>query len=259
MTGGTSGLGLAMAAALAESGANVVVTGRDQQRAASVANRLPGAIGLDMDVRDEMSVERGVARAWRELGGIDLLVNNAGVGMREVNPQFLTEPKGFWTVSPDGFRNAVETNLVGYFLVGRAVTSRMLGTHPDQAADDGRARRGRIVNVTVSEATMRRPGGTPYGPSRAGSESLSRIMAADLAGRGITVNLLLPGGATSTGMVPDGADTGGRTLLDPSIMGRPIVWLASTEAAEVHDQRIVATEFDDWLSRWRSSAQRSSD
>ncbi len=74
-------------------------------------------------------------------------------------------------------------------------------------------------------------------------------MAADLADTPVTANLLLSGGATATGMVPEGAaDAGGRRLLDPAIMGPPIVWLASGAAAGVHDQRIVATEFDQWLA-----------
>jgi NAD(P)-dependent dehydrogenase (short-subunit alcohol dehydrogenase family) len=91
----------------------------------------------------------------------------------------------------------------------------------------------------------------PYGPSRAGTEAMSRIMAADLRGSGVTVNLLRPGGATATGMVPaDGPRPAGGSspLLDPAVMGPPIVWLASPEAAGVHDAHISATEFDDWLS-----------
>ena len=69
-------------------------------------------------------------------------------------------------------------------------------------------------------------------------------MAADLAGSPVTVNLLLPGGATRTGMLPDEAPAEVRAaLLDPAIMGPPIVWLASDLSAGVHDRRIVATEF----------------
>jgi gluconate 5-dehydrogenase len=73
-------------------------------------------------------------------------------------------------------------------------------------------------------------------------------MAADLIGSDITVNLLLPGGATLTGMVPDEHQPANVEFLDPSIMGPPIVWLASREATGTHDTRIVATEFESWLS-----------
>jgi NAD(P)-dependent dehydrogenase (short-subunit alcohol dehydrogenase family) len=105
---------------------------------------------------------------------------------------------------------------------------------------------GRIVNISVNQSTMHRAGFVPYGPSRAGSEALSRIMAADLRGTGVTVNLLLPGGATATGMLPESVPEG-RELLDPAVMGPPIVWLASDQAAGLHDERIVAVDFDRWL------------
>jgi gluconate 5-dehydrogenase len=111
---------------------------------------------------------------------------------------------------------------------------------------------GRIVNISMNHATMTRAGFVPYGPSRAGAESLSRIMAADLRDTGITVNMLLPGGATRTGMVPDeAAQRGG--LLEPEIMGPPITWLASAAAEGVTDERIVATEFPGWLKARQSS------
>jgi NAD(P)-dependent dehydrogenase (short-subunit alcohol dehydrogenase family) len=272
VTGGTSGLGLAMASALAAAGAAVVLTGRDGARAAAVAAKLPGrarrpdgaepgggagpaggagpgggaepgdgagpgVVGIEMDVRDEVSVARGVEQAWSRLGGIDMLVNNAGIGMRTVNPEFMTRSQAFWEVPVDGFRAVVETNLTGYFLVAREVTPRMLATGG-----------GRIVNISVNSSTMQRAGFVPYGPSRAGSEAMSRVMAADLRDTGVTVNLLLPGGATVTGMVPPGAVTAGQRFLEPAVMGPPIVWLASAEAAGVHDERIVAAEFDQWLS-----------
>ena len=234
VTGGTSGLGLAMSQALAQAGARVVLTGRTEPRVREAAARINhGATGLVMDVRDEQSVCAGVDRTLAILGGLDVLVNNAGLGMRTVNPDFMTEPAGFWQVSPDGFRDLFATNVLGYFLVARAVVPHML-----------QAGRGKIVNISVNEATMRRRGFTPYGPSRAATDALSHIMAADLAGTGIDVNLLLPGGATRTGMTPDEAPADVQaTWLDPAIMGPPIRWLASPASDGITDQRIVATEF----------------
>ncbi len=207
VTGGTSGLGFAMSQALAEAGARVVLTGRTDERVQDAAARIGhDATGLVMDVRDEPSVTAGVARALTSLGGVDVLVNNAGIGMRTVNPDFMTEPIGFWQVSPG---------------------------------------HGKIVNISVNETTMRRRGFTPYGPSRAATDALSHVMAADhLAGTGIDVNLLLPGGATRTGMAPDSVPQDSQaTWLDPAIMGPPIVWLASPASDGVTDQRIIATEF----------------
>jgi NAD(P)-dependent dehydrogenase (short-subunit alcohol dehydrogenase family) len=236
VTGGTSGLGLAMASALATAGATVALTGRSGQRASLVAAELLGAIGIELDVADESSVARAVDQAWSRLDGIDMLVNNAGIGMRTVNPHFMTHPQPFWEVPVAGFRAVVETNLTGYFLVAREVTPRMLATGG-----------GRIVNISVSHSTMYRAGFVPYGPSRAGSEAMSRVMAADLRDTGVTVNLLLPGGATVTGMLPLDAVPKDHGFLEPAVMGPPIVWLASDEAAGVHDERIVAVEFENWL------------
>ncbi len=237
VTGGTSGLGRAMAAALAGAGAAVVVTGRSEERARAAAAEVGGgAIGMAMDVRSVEAVASGVDAAWSRLGGIDLLVNNAGIGMRTVNPRFLDEPQPFWDVEPDGFRAVLDTKVTGCFLVARAVVPQML-----------RAGGGRVVNISMNRETMVRGGFVPYGPAGAGVEALSRVMAADLAGSPVTVNVLLPGGATATGMVPDdvGPDMRAR-LLSPDVMGPPIVWLASPAAAGVHDERIVATEFEAW-------------
>jgi gluconate 5-dehydrogenase len=214
-----------------------VAAGRSGQRAREVAAALPDAVGIELDVRDESSVARAIDQAWGEFGGVDMLVNNAGIGMRTVNPHFLTDPQPFWDVSPGGFRAVIDTNLTGYFLTARELVPRML-----------EAGHGRIVNVSMNHSTMNRAGFVPYGPSRAGAEALSRIMAADLKDSDITVNLLLPGGPTLTGMVPDDHRPASVAFLEPAIMGPPIVWLASRQATGVHDTRIVATQFESWLS-----------
>jgi len=239
VTGGTSGVGAAMAVALLDAGAAVAVTGRDPARAGAAARSLGrAAIGIGMDVRDEGEVDRGVERAFQGLGGLDVLVNNAGIGMRTVNPHFATRPQPFWEVSPEGFRDVVATNLSGYFLVARAVVPRLLATGG-----------GRVVNISMNHSTMNRKGFVPYGPARAGSEALSRIMAAELAGSSVTVNLLLPGGATLTGMIPEDLPEEMRSRLLPAeVVAEPIRWLCSPAAAGVHDQRIVASEFAEWLA-----------
>jgi NAD(P)-dependent dehydrogenase (short-subunit alcohol dehydrogenase family) len=240
VTGGTSGLGRAMAAALVQAGAGVVLTSRDRQRAETAAAELgAGALGLELDVRDATSVAAAIDNAYGLLGGLDLLVNNAGIGMRTVSPRFMTEPQPFWEVAPGGFRDVLDTKVTGTFLVARAVVPRML-------RDGG----GRVVTISMSESTMTRRGFVPYGPSGAAVEALARVMAADLADTPVTANLLLPGGATATGMIPaEMIEQVRGHLLDPAIMGPPIVWLASPEAAGVHDQRIVARDFEDWLAR----------
>jgi NAD(P)-dependent dehydrogenase (short-subunit alcohol dehydrogenase family) len=246
VTGGTSGLGRAMARALVHAGARVAVTSRRRDRAQACAAELgAGALGVELDVRNAGSVSAAVDVAFQTLGGIDLLVNNAGIGMRTVNPRFMTEPQPFWQVPTGGFRDVLETKAVGTFMVARAVVPRMLS-----------AGGGRVVTISMSEQTMTRRGFVPYGPSGAAVEALGRVMAADLADTPVTANILLPGGATATGMLPDEVSEQQRAnLLDPAIMGPPIVWLASADAAAVHDERIVARDFGDWLqARERGAA-----
>jgi NAD(P)-dependent dehydrogenase (short-subunit alcohol dehydrogenase family) len=237
VTGGTSGLGRAMARALVQAGARVALTSRNRERAQVTAAELGGAaLGIELDVRDAGSVSAAVDRAYEMLDGLDLLVNNAGIGMRTVNPRFMTEPQPFWEVAPAAFRDVLETKVTGAFLVARAVVPRMLS-----------AGGGRVVTISMSEQTMTRRGFVPYGPSGAAVEALARVMAADLADTPVAANILLPGGATATGMIPaEMPDELRDVLLDPAIMGPPIVWLASADGAEVHDERIIARDFDHW-------------
>jgi gluconate 5-dehydrogenase len=236
-----------MGAALVEAGAQVVITGRQHSRAKEVAAGLgPTASGLELDVRDAASVQSGIEEAYGRLGGLDMLVNNAGLGMRRVNPRFMSEPQPFWEVPADGFRDVLETKVTGCFLVARAVVPRML-----------KAGAGRMVTISMSEATMIRRGFVPYGPSGAAVEAMARVMAADLEETPVRANVLLPGGASDTGMIPDDVPDEIRAqLLDPAVMGPPIVWLASREADDVHDERIVATEFEDWLAQRGATDKR---
>jgi len=245
VTGGTSGLGRAMARALAEAGARVVITSRDRSRAELVAHELGGAVaGIELDVRRQASVWAGVDQTYGLFGSLDMLVNNAGIGMRTVNPRFFSDSQPFWKVSAAGFQDLVDTKLLGCFLVAREVLPRMLSTG-----------RGRMVTISMNEETMVRRGFVPYGPAGAAVEAMARVMAADLSGTSVTANILLPGGATATGMVPEEAPGEVRVrLLDPDIMGPPIVWLASPEAAGMHGERIVATEFDTWLAGRRGDS-----
>jgi gluconate 5-dehydrogenase len=245
ITGATSGLGLAMAQALVKEGARVLITGRDQnkidQAVSSVTSSSGECAGALIDVRDEQSIEKGLAGMNQRWGGIDVLINNAGIGMQTVNPLFLTDPKPFWEISSPGFRDLIDTNLTGYFLVAKAVVPYFLKTGS-----------GRIINIGVSEGTKKRKGFIPYGPSRAGTESLSHIMAQDLAGSGVTVNILQPGGATETGMVPDEfrAKTGVQ-FLRPEVMGEPVLFLCSDQASGLTDEEIVAKDFQEWKRNWK--------
>jgi NAD(P)-dependent dehydrogenase (short-subunit alcohol dehydrogenase family) len=105
---------------------------------------------------------------------------------------------------------------------------------------------GRIVNVTTSLGTMLNAGSPTYGPSKAALEALSAIMAKDLDGTGVTVNVLVPGGITNTAMVSEsGFD---RTkMIQPEIMAPPLLWLASDAAGKVTGRRFLGVHWDPTL------------
>jgi NAD(P)-dependent dehydrogenase (short-subunit alcohol dehydrogenase family) len=233
VTGGGRGLGRSIALGYARAGADVIVSAarnRAEVEAVAVEGRsLPGRIeAVQADVTVIGDVERLVERALSLSGRIDVLVNNAARGMRFVNERFMSEPRPFWEADPEAWRMVMETNTVGVFLITRAVVGHMLA-----------AGRGNVVNVTVNQQTMVRRGFSPYGPSKAALEAMTEVWAQELEGTGVAINLLLPGGATATGMVPDDVPEGVE-LLSPEIVVPGALYLAVTERS---GQRIVGTEW----------------
>jgi NAD(P)-dependent dehydrogenase (short-subunit alcohol dehydrogenase family) len=244
VTGGGRGLGRAMALGLARAGASVVITAarnrREIEAVADEAAKLEctGAIrALTADVTNEDDCRRAVDETARHFGTVHILVNNAGRGMRFVSERFFEAPTRFWETAPAVWRLIIDTNVNGPFLMARAVAPLMLAQ-----------RWGRIINISMNHQTMRRPGFSPYGPSKAALESETIIWAQDLAGTGVTVNSLLPGGATASGMVPDAiAPDARRRLLDPEIIVAPLLWLVSEAANGVTGSRFAASLWDSSL------------
>lgn len=242
VTGGGRGLGRAMALGLAQAGAQVVITAaRETAEVEAVAGEVLHACGenralpMIADVTDDEDCGRVVDTAVGRFGRLDILVNNAGRGMKYVSDSFLSEPTRFWETDPRTWRIVIETNVNGPFLMTRRAVPIML-----------EAGWGRIVNISMNHETMRRRGFSPYGPSKAALESETIIWARELAHTGVTVNALLPGGATLTGMIPESVSGKQRqTLLDPAIMVPPLLWLVSRESDGTTGHRFVAT-------RWRS-------
>ena len=107
---------------------------------------------------------------------------------------------------------------------------------------------GRIVNVTTSLSTMQRRENSPYGVSKTAIEAETLIWAQDMAGTGVTVNSLIPGGAVNTDFVSDlgkqQARETGRALLEPEVIIAPMLWLASTLSDGVNGQRYVGKDWD---------------
>ena len=237
VTGAGRGLGRAMALGMAQAGIRVVATAaRERAEIDAVAAEAGEGMVLPVlaDVTREADTHRVVAAALETFGRLDILVNNAGRGMKYVSETFMTRPTRFWEVEPDTWRMVIDTNVNGPFLMARAAVPHMV-----------RAGWGRIVNISVSHSTMRRPGFSPYGPSKAALESETIIWAEDLRGTGVTVNALLPGGATRTGMLPDVLPSDARAaLLDPAIVVPPLLWLVSDETNAFSGRRVTANQWD---------------
>src|SRR5258708_15587016 len=238
VTGAGRGIARPMALGLARAGANVVITAarnrREIDQVAEEAAKIPevGAIrAMLADVASEANCQRVVNDTLREFGGVHILVNNAGRGMRFVSETFFDTPTKFYETDTAVWQMIIATNVNGPFLMARAVAPHMM-----------RQRWGRIVNISMNHETMRRPGFSPYGPSKAALESETIIWAQDLAGSGVTVNSLLPGGATDTGMVP--REISLARLLDPNIMVPPLLWLVSQSAGNVTGSRFAANLWD---------------
>lgn len=251
VTGGGRGLGHAMAAGLARAGANVVISAaRQAEEIRRVADDINGMLGagrvlaLQADVTREADCRHLVDETITAFGGLHILVNNAGRGMKYVSETFLTEPTRFWEVDSDTWRTIVDTNVNGPFLMAKAAVPHLVGQ-----------RWGRIVNITMNHDTMRRAGFSPYGPSKAALESETAIWAQDLAGTGVTVNGLLPGGATETGMIPASVSAAVRSrLLQPEVMVEPLLWLASDASADVTGARLDAARWDSALPPEQAAA-----
>lgn len=241
VTGAGRGLGRCMALALARAGASVAITAMRNKReidsVAEEAAQIPDAGPVRpmlADASNEANCQRVVNETVREFGTVHILVNNAGRGMRFISEKFFDTPTKFWEADPAVWQLIVATNVNGPFLMSRAVAPFMMKQHW-----------GRIINISINHETMRRPGFSPYGPSKAALESETIIWSQDLAGSGVTVNALLPGGATDTGMVPLDIPLNMReALLPPEIIVPPLMWLVSDAANEITGSRFTANLWD---------------
>jgi NAD(P)-dependent dehydrogenase (short-subunit alcohol dehydrogenase family) len=184
------------------------------------------------DLTTDGAAERVGMRVLARFGRFDVLINNAGMGQSVIWPNHWRDPLRFWNIEPEQLQRFFNLNTHALFNMCRMAAPLMM-----------RQKWGRIVNVTTSLKSMVRSGFAAYGSSKAAAESLSAIMAGDLAQTGVTVNVLTPGGLTNTAANP-GAPFDRSQMLQPEIMVPPLLWLISDAASAVTGRRFVAVRWD---------------
>ena len=250
VTGGSRGLGRAMAFGLAREGANVCIAAHIQDDILSVEQEVKGLnyegrfIALLADIRFPDACREIVNETISTFGSLFGLVNNAGLTFTYIAPHRYRRgySEKFFELSDDVVQNVMDTNFVAADRMARLVTPHLI-----KQGD------GRLVNVTTRIETMTKPGASPYGPSKAALENASEVWVKDLEDTGVTVNILNPGGAANTEGFEVSEDraiaseaVGG--MVEPYKMVAPICWLVSDDAKNTTGMRYDASDWDESLS-----------
>lgn len=236
--GSPIGLGRHMTLALVRAGARVAmldVNGDWLEQTSSDMREVGGdesVFTMVSDVSEPESAEDAVRRTISELGGLHILVNNAGISIGNLGPV----PMNFWDITPEIWSKVLSVNLNGPFFMARAAVGHMV-----------EQKWGRIIGVTTSMDTMYRGGMCPYGPSKAGHEAFIALMSRELEGSGVTANVLVPGGASDTNILPPDTPYDRAALIRPDVMQDPVVWLASEASNEINGRRFIARNWDESL------------
>ena len=174
VTGASRGIGKAIAEALAAQGATVIGTATSENGAAAISEYLAasGGKGLALNVTDKASVEASLKAIADEFGGIDILINNAGI----------TRDNLLMRMKDDEWQDIIDTNLSSIFTLSKAVLRGMM-----------KKRYGRIVNVGSVVGSSGNAGQANYVAAKAGVIGFSKSMAREVASRGITINVVAPG------------------------------------------------------------------
>lgn len=235
VTGAGSGLGKAMALGLAAAGAAVAGVDINQENLDATAAEATGGgvlpIRIDLTVVEE--ADSAIATTIEKLGGLHVLVNCAGLGMPTLRRDYWNNRLYFWQADPEPWQRLIDVNVRGTFLMARAATPHLL-----------EQKWGRIINVTTSLNTMIRGGNMPYGQSKAALEAATASWADDLTDTGVTANVLVPGGASDTPMVPHESPYDREKLVPPGVMVAPVCWLASNDSDGINSMRFLARNWN---------------
>jgi NAD(P)-dependent dehydrogenase (short-subunit alcohol dehydrogenase family) len=253
VTGGAGGMGSVMSLALARAGLKVAVVDINAQSlnrlaAAAATERLQDRVRpFAVDIGDRAACASLVPKVIAELGGLHVLVNNAGIGMQIVDPEYSVKPPRFWESGVEGWQRLFDVNVRAPLILAQAAAHHMLGQ-----------KWGRIVNVTTSFDTMLAPKVWAYGQAKAALEAASAGWAGGVKDTGVTVNVLIPGGPVDTPLLPPNTDLPRAKLIRPEVMAAPICWLASDDADGFNNRRIIAREWNAAIPP-REAAERCSD
>ena len=244
VTGAAGGIGRAMVAALLLAGHRIAALDYDAKGLSALLaehKSHPNLHTIEADLSNASGCEAGMSAAVAHFGRIEALVNNAGIGVSSLRPDAETRLPNLEELNADVWDRFFAINVTAPMLLTRAAVPMMRA-----------AGWGRIINNTTSFRTMLRV--LPYGATKAALEASSTVWAAELAGSGITVNVLIPGGPTDTPFI--GAESGWArdAMLRPSIMGPPLAWLVSDASGDFTGQRIIAARWDCSLTGTKAAA-----
>jgi NAD(P)-dependent dehydrogenase (short-subunit alcohol dehydrogenase family) len=229
VTGASQGLGRAVALAYAREGADLLLVARRSEPLERVRAEAEGlgarAVAASADVGDPAAVERVAAAALTAFDRIDVLVNNAS----ELGP---TPMPYLLDTDPEALRRVLEVNLLGPFLLTKALLGPMLA-----------AGRGSVINVSSDAGVVGYPGWGAYGVSKAAVDQMTRIWASELEGSGVRVNSVDPGDMATAMHATALPDDDPATLARPEDRTEVFVHLAEGDGAAVHGQRLEAAAF----------------
>jgi NAD(P)-dependent dehydrogenase (short-subunit alcohol dehydrogenase family) len=204
----------------------------DMRAAAEDRGAIDRILDIVGDVTHDTAAPKIVRATTERFGRLDILVNNAGISTGLIRGGEQPASK-LWETTPEEFRRVIEVNVVAAFLMTRAALPAMI-----------KQRWGRIINVTTSLDTMWRNLMQPYGGSKAANEALLTALAQELDGTGVTANVLVPGGAVDTRLVPRSMAPDRSVLIMPEVMVPPLLWLCSNDSDGVTGQRFIGMRWD---------------